>query len=70
MSSVERGNTIAYTDPGISDAVKATPGDGVEINEWQIASIQKGVHQADSGKFIDHAKLKAKWKKKLAAEKS
>ncbi len=39
----------------------------VEINEWQIAAIQKGVHEADSGQFIDHAKLKTKWEKKLAA---
>ncbi|MEQ1775244.1 MAG: ribbon-helix-helix protein, CopG family [Burkholderiales bacterium] len=38
----------------------------VELNEWQIAAIQKGVQQADSGQFIDHAKLKAKWEKKLA----
>jgi len=39
----------------------------VEFNEWQIAAIQKGVQQADSGKFIDHAKLKPKWEKKLAS---
>ena len=39
----------------------------VELNEWQIAGTQKGVQQADSGQFIDHAKLKAKWEKKLAA---
>ncbi len=38
----------------------------VELNEWQIAAIQKGVQQADNGQFIDHAKLKAKWEKKLA----
>ncbi len=38
----------------------------VELNEWQIAAIQKGVQQADKGRFIDHAKLKAKWEKKLA----
>jgi len=38
----------------------------VEINEWQIAAIRKGVQQADSGQFIDHAKLKAKWEEKLA----
>ena len=31
----------------------------VELNEWQIAAIQKGVQQADSGQFIDHARLKA-----------
>ncbi len=39
----------------------------VDLNEWQIAAIQEGVRQADSGQFIDHARLKAKWKKKLAA---
>ena len=38
----------------------------VELSEWQIAVIQKGVQQADKGQFIDHAKLKAKWEKKLA----
>lgn len=39
----------------------------LEINEWQIAAIRKGVRQADAGQFIDHAKLKKKWGKKLAA---
>ena len=39
----------------------------VEINEWQIAAIQEGVREADRGRFIDHARLKAKWEKKLAA---
>ena len=39
----------------------------VEINEWQVTAIQKGLQQADRGQFIDHAKLKAKWEKKLAA---
>ena len=39
----------------------------VELNEWQIAAIQEGVKQANSGQFIDHAALKAKWEKKLAA---
>lgn len=39
----------------------------LEINEWQITAIQKGVGQADAGQFIDHAKLKKKWEKKLAA---
>ena len=39
----------------------------LEINEWQIAAIRKGVQQADAGQFIDHAKLKKKWEKKLAA---
>ncbi len=39
----------------------------LEINEWQIAAIRKGVQQADARQFIDHAKLKKKWEKKLAA---
>ena len=39
----------------------------VEINEWQIAATQEGVREADRGQFIDHARLKTKWEKKLAA---
>ena len=39
----------------------------VEINEWQIAAIREGVREADRGQFIDHARLKTKWEKKLAA---
>jgi RHH-type rel operon transcriptional repressor/antitoxin RelB len=39
----------------------------VDLNEWQIAAITEGIKQADSGHFIDHAALKAKWEKKLAA---
>ena len=39
----------------------------LEINEWQITAIRKGVQQADAGQFIDHAKLKKKWEKKLSA---
>ena len=38
----------------------------VELNEWQIAAIQEGVRDAESGRFIDHARLKAKWERKLA----
>jgi RHH-type rel operon transcriptional repressor/antitoxin RelB len=39
----------------------------VELNEWQIAAIQEGLREAEAGQFIDHARLKAKWEKKLAA---
>lgn len=39
----------------------------VELNEWQIAAIEEGVREAEQGRFIDHARLKAKWEKKLAA---
>jgi RHH-type transcriptional regulator, rel operon repressor / antitoxin RelB len=39
----------------------------LDLNEWQIAAIQEGVREADKGEFIDHARLKAKWDKKLAA---
>jgi len=38
----------------------------VELNEWQIGAIEEGVREADHGRFIDHARLKAKWEKKLA----
>jgi predicted transcriptional regulator len=39
----------------------------LDLNEWQIAAIQQGVRDANRGQLIDHAKLKAKWEKKLAA---
>ena len=39
----------------------------IELNEWQVAAIEEGVRQADAGRFVDHAKLKSKWEKKLAA---
>jgi predicted transcriptional regulator len=39
----------------------------VETNEWQIAAIDEGARAADNNQFIDHARLKTKWEKKLAA---
>ena len=39
----------------------------VDLNDWQIAAIKQGARQAEQGQFIDHARLKAKWEKKLAA---
>ena len=45
-----------------ADAVKQY----LELNEWQIAAIEAGVREADKGRFIDHARLKAKWERKLA----
>lgn len=39
----------------------------IDLQEWQVAAITKGVEQADRGEFIDHAKLKTKWEKRLAA---
>lgn len=39
----------------------------LDLNEWQIAAIQAGVEDANRGRTIDHAELKAKWEKKLAA---
>jgi predicted transcriptional regulator len=39
----------------------------VELNEWQISAIEEGLREADRGQFIDHARLKSKWEKKLAA---
>jgi len=40
----------------------------VVTQEWQIAAINAGIAAADRGEFIDHAKLKAKWEKRLAAQ--
>lgn len=39
----------------------------LDLNEWQIAAIEAGVQEANRGRLIDHAKLRAKWEKKLAA---
>ena len=39
----------------------------LDLNEWQISAIEAGVSQANKGQFIDHARLKAKWEKRLAA---
>jgi len=39
----------------------------LDLNEWQIAAIEAGVKEANRGRLIDHAKLKAKWERKLAA---
>jgi RHH-type transcriptional regulator, rel operon repressor / antitoxin RelB len=39
----------------------------LDLNEWQIAAIEAGVREANRGRLIDHARLKAKWEKKLAA---
>lgn len=39
----------------------------LDLNEWQIAAIEAGIEDADRGRMIDHAELKAKWEKKLAA---
>lgn len=39
----------------------------LDLNEWQIAAIHAGIEDANRGRLIDHAELKAKWEKKLAA---
>ena len=39
----------------------------VELNEWQVAAIHEGVRDADDGQFIDNARRKANWEKRLAA---
>ena len=40
--------------------------DYINLNEWQIQAIQKGIEQADKGQVISHNKIKTKWEKKLA----
>jgi RHH-type transcriptional regulator, rel operon repressor / antitoxin RelB len=39
----------------------------IDTQEWQIAAIKKGIEAADKGELLDHAKLKAKWEKRLAS---
>ena len=39
----------------------------IDLNDWQVAAIEEGVRESEAGRFIDHARLKAKWEKKLAA---
>lgn len=38
-----------------------------DLDKWQIAAIEAGVREANRGHLIDHAKLEAKWERKLAA---
>jgi predicted transcriptional regulator len=40
----------------------------LDINEWQIAEIKQAIEDADKpgAKFIDHEKIKAKWRAKRA----
>ena len=38
----------------------------LDLNEWQIAEIKKGIEEADRGEFADDAKVAAffaKWKR-------
>ena len=39
----------------------------LDINEWQIAAIEAGIEDANRGRIVHHAELKARWEKKLAA---
>jgi predicted transcriptional regulator len=48
-------------------AQEALMSEPMKFKEWQIAAIEEGVREAEQGRFIDHARLKAKWEKKLAA---
>lgn len=38
----------------------------INLNEWQIQAIKKGIDQAEKGQVIPHKKIKTKWEKKLA----
>jgi predicted transcriptional regulator len=45
----------------LNEAVEAY----LEIQEWQLAHIGAGIHEADAGKLVDHSevkKLAAKWR--------
>ena len=38
----------------------------LEVNEWQIGEIIAGMREADTGRMVEHDKVKAKWEAKLA----
>ena len=38
----------------------------VELNEWQLGAIRAGLREAQHGRSVSHARLKAKWEKRLA----
>lgn len=40
--------------------------DYIDLNEWEIQAIQKGIEQANSGQVISHKKIKEKWERKRA----
>lgn len=40
----------------------------VAREEWFINEVEKGVKDADEGRLIDHADLKARWETKRAAQ--
>jgi len=40
----------------------------VEREEWFIREVEKGAKAADAGRLLDHAKVKAKWEAKRAAQ--
>jgi len=39
----------------------------LNLSEWQIAAIQTGAEEANRGHLIDHAELKVRWVRRLAA---
>lgn len=38
----------------------------LEIQEWQINEIKKGISEADSGQLVDHSSIVKYWEKKRA----
>lgn len=39
----------------------------IEREEWFIQEVEKGIAEADNGKLVDHASLRAKWEAKRAS---
>jgi RHH-type transcriptional regulator, rel operon repressor / antitoxin RelB len=46
----------------VADAIR----EYIELNEWQVEAIQEGIREADAGRLLPHATVRAKWERKRA----
>ena len=40
--------------------------DYLEVNEWQVREIKKGIREADAGHLMDHKTVLKKWESRRA----
>ncbi len=56
----------ASTERSKTHLLKRALMDFLELNEWQVAEIRRGVAEADAGDVVDHAEVVERWEAKLA----